>query len=500
MNILTHVTTIRNPARACATWLGLPSLPVILGSPKRLLATWARRFLANECGTTLAMTAVVMVPLMGFIGLGIDTSRGFLVKARLGDALDAAVLAAAHVTDTADLQAEIQKYFDVNFPPGYMGATVTLNPVVLSGVEDQIVNISASAEIDSTIMRLFGSQTLSITNATEVTRQTVSMDVVLSMDMSGSMDWSDGAGSTRIAAARTAAHTLIDILYGNKSSKSTLLVGLVPWNGAVNVWLNGTTRYRRSRTTTTAVPTFTDPWDNANQSVVYNTTVTPVPFLDKPDRDWNGCVFARYKTSLDNPDGIADHLLGPVTTTDGTEWLAWEDSSDDYGDCLSQGITPLTDERTTIEDAIDDLTDPDGVTNIAQGLAWAWRVVSPGEPFAEADPFPQGLHERAIVLLTDGQNYGGTDDGYDRQFGGGSSAGPAGMDDRLRAVAANAKAQGIKVYVIQFYYSSGPLQALLQEVATEPAAPFYHFAADGDALNNAFKEIADDLSALRISK
>jgi hypothetical protein len=44
------------------------------------------------------------------------------------------------------------------------------------------------------------------------------------------------------------------------------------------------------------------------------------------------------------------------------------------------------------------------------------------------------------------------------------------------------------------------LQALLQEVATEPQAPFYHFAPDGDALNKVFKEIADDLSALRISR
>ena len=127
-------------------------------------------------------------------------------------------------------------------------------------------------------------------------------------------------------------------------------------------------------------------------------------------------------------------------------------------------------------------------------------MVSPGEPFDDADPFPKGLHERAIVLLTDGQHYGGEFDGYKEKFGGGSQAGPNGMDDRLRAVAANAKAQGIKIYVIQFYYDSGPLQSLLQEVASEPSAPYYHFAPDGDALNDVFKEIADDLSALRISR
>ncbi len=470
--------------------------------PPRLadgLRAKCHRFLTDEGGASLPLTAAVLIPLLGFIGLGTDAARGYLVKARLGDALDAAVLAGAHVVDPANLQTEIQKYFQANFPPGYMGATVTLNPVALSGADDEIINITASAAMNTTFMRLFGYQSLNIGTATEVTRQTISMDVVLSMDMSGSMAWSDGSGSTRIASARTAAHTLVDILYGNKSAKSTLLIGLVPWNGAVNVWLNGTTTYDNSLTTTTAVSSFTNPWTGNPQSVIYHTPNTPVPFLNNPDANWEGCVFARYRPPL-APDGLADHLLGPVTTSNSTDWLAWEDSSDQYNRCLSHGITRLNDQRPIIESAIDDLTNPRGHTNISQGLAWAWRVVSPGEPFDDANPFPKGLHERAIVLLTDGEQTGGDNDGYNDYFGTGSGAGAAGMDDRLRAVAASAKAEGIKIYVIQFFHSSGPLQALLKEVATEPNAPFYHFAPDGAALEKVFKEIADDLSALRISK
>lgn len=470
--------------------------------PMRLAAglkATCRRFLTDEGAASLPIVAAVLIPLMGFIGLGTDAARGYLIKARLGDALDAAVLAGAHVPDPANLQTEIQKYFDANFPPGYMGATVTLSPVSLSGPDDEVINISASAEIDTTFMRLFGFQTLDIGTATEVTRQSVSMDVVLAIDLSGSMGWSDGSGSTRIAAARTAGHTLIDILFGNQSATTTLLVGLVPWNGAVNVWENGTA-FNDTLTTTVPVASFINPWTGSPQSEIYLANNSPVPLLDNPHSHWNGCVYARYKDSLNNPDGIADHLLGPVTTADGTNWQAWPYSDNTYGPCLSYGITRLTDQRTAIENAIDDLVTPQGHTNIAQGLAWAWRVVSPGEPFADADPFPSGLHERAIVLLTDGEQTGTGHDGYDGQFGSGSGAGAAGMDDRLLAVAANAKAEGIKIYVIQFFYSSGPLQALLQQVATEPGAPFYHFAPDGAALNKVFKTIGNDLSSLRISK
>ncbi len=462
------------------------------------LKAGCRSFLTDERGVSLPLAAAVLIPLMGFVGLGTDAARGYLVKARLGDSLDAAVLAAAHVMDLEDLQDAIQNYFEVNFPPGYMGATVTLNQADLSGNDNEIITVTASADVSTTFMRLFGFNSLSIGTATEVTRQTISMDVVLSMDMSGSMGWSDGSGSTRIAAARTAANTLVDILYGNNTENDLLMIGLVPWNGAVNVTLNGTS-YDRDDVQTVAVDSFTNPITNNSQSVLYYAANSPVPLLRKPSTWWTGCIYARYLHNFTHEDDAAP-LLAPVTTTNNTDGLGWLDSSWRYNDCLDHGITPLTSERQEIEDAIDDLQYPDGVTDIAQGLAWAWRVVSPGEPFDQADPFPKGLHDRAIVLLTDGEQWGGSHDGYKAVFGTGSGAGANGMDDRLRAVAANVKASGIKIYVIQFYHDSGPLQALLKEIATEPAAPYYHFAPDGDALNSVFKEIAKDLSALRISK
>ncbi len=247
----------------------------------RRLAASARRFLADDSGASLPLTAAVLIPLMGFIGLGTDAARGYLVKARLGDALDAAVLAGAHVMDLADLQDEIQKYFEANFPPGYMGAMVTLHEAVLSGEDDEIINISASAEMGTTFMRLFGFNTLDIGTATEVTRQTVSMDVALSIDMSGSMGWSDGSGSTRIAAARTAAHTLVEILYGNNTTNNLLLLGLVPWNGAVNVTLNGTT-YDPGTVAPQPIGGFTNPITGDAQTEVYLAANSPVPLLREP--------------------------------------------------------------------------------------------------------------------------------------------------------------------------------------------------------------------------
>ena len=115
-----------------------------------------------------------------------------------------------------------------------MGAEVTLAlPVVDANKE--VIGLSASAVIDTTFMRVLGYETMNVSSTTEVTRQTTSMDVVLSMDMSGSMGWDDGSGSTRIASARGAAGDLVEILYGDDTSKEFLQIGMVPWNGKVNV-------------------------------------------------------------------------------------------------------------------------------------------------------------------------------------------------------------------------------------------------------------------------
>ena len=55
-------------------------------------------------------------PLVGFIGLAVDTSRGYVVRAKISNALDAAALASAHSVGTTHFQADVEQYFYANFP------------------------------------------------------------------------------------------------------------------------------------------------------------------------------------------------------------------------------------------------------------------------------------------------------------------------------------------------------------------------------------------------
>lgn len=481
-------------------------------SPFNLSLARIRKVASDEAGAAIVLFALAAVPMVGFVGMATDTARAYLVKSRMSSALDAAGLAGGRRFFAADRDQQINMFFQANFPPGYMNATVSGPHIAVDEVAETLT-LSAGANIPTTFMKVLGFNDLNVTAQTEITREMQALDVVIAMDMSGSMANSSGSTS-RISAARTAATDLVEILYGNNGSNDLLNIGLVPWNSKVNVMTEGTA-FDHAMTTTTSVTAFTHPLSGISQSDVYFANNSAVPLLSPPPANWQGCVYNRY---IDNAftDDDADVLMG-LQVMPGADWPAWEvvgpegepvsggtcSSSGGNGECtpcLGHGITPLQGTKQVILDAIDDLRNPRGTTNIPQGLGWAWRVLMPDAPYTEAVADPDYDLQRAIVLLTDGQNFGGVGDGYKRVFGSGSSAGPDGMDDRLRLLSTNIKSAGVVLYVIQFANNGTALQTLLKEVASGPDSPFYHYAPDDAALRAVFREIANDLSELRLSK
>ena len=468
-------------------------------------------FRSDTRGAVAAFVAGGIIAMVGAVGLATDAARGYMVKARLGQALDAAALAGGREIYSPTRDDDIKMFFDANFPPGFMGATV-VGPVITVSPDSEKLTVTASASIDTTFMRVLGVNDMKVSTTTEVTRETTYLDVVLAIDMSGSMtSWS--GGQTRISAARAAANELINILYGGSETKELLKIGVVPWNGKVNVMRNGTA-FDPLATTATAVPGFTNPLTGSAQSVVYVPNNSPVPLLSPPPADWKGCVYSRYLSNAlsdDDADTVFGNLSGGTA-----DWTAWEPvdangepaspgvctmsaNGSECTPCLTHGITPLQNTKSAVQAAINELTSPTGTTNITQGLGWAWRVVKPEAPFTEADPDPDGPRQQAIVLLTDGENFAGNGDGYKTVFGYGSLGRPD-MNDRLRALAANVKASGVKIYTIQFANSGGPLESLMKEIASGPDAPYYHYAPNASTLQTVFKQVANHLSELRLSK
>lgn len=466
-------------------------------SPRR----GARAFLRSDRGSVLTWGAFLMVPLICFMGIGVDAARGYLVKARLSQALDAAALSAGRKTADAAKAEEIAKtVFKANFPPGFMDASLD-GPTITFDTDKATVTASATAVIQTYFVRIVGQDTFTVLASSEVTRKTVYMDVVVSIDVSGSMDDYIG-GVKKVDAASAAARTLVDSLFGTAETKDLLKMGLVTWNSNARI-LDINSSYQRNQATSKTVPSYDDPTTSSSKkaTTVWFAKDSPVPLFTRPADGWKGCVHARFlgtTTESNNADLFVS--TGKFGTKD---WVAWKPAfNNDSGtemQCPSQGIRRLTNIRGQMISAIQAVKNPSGNTDLGVGLHWGWALLGiSGSPFAGDGTTPpsqgEGQLVRAIVLMTDGAN---TQDAADAYQG---ALTAAKLDDRTKTIAQRIKDEGVVIYGIQFGYKSGPQEALMKQVASGPSAPYYQYAPDAASLQVAFQEIGNHLSKLHLSK
>ncbi|HVZ01789.1 MAG TPA: pilus assembly protein TadG-related protein [Dongiaceae bacterium] len=327
-----------------------------------------RRFLLNERGSVAIYFGLSAIVFVGVAGLAVDAARGYLIKARLSEAIDAAALAGGkalqndtdsnHTLVTNDVLA----FFNANFPNGSMGANVAV-PTITVDTNSTSVTVSSNARIPTTLMRLLGFNNMLMTASAQVARAATGLDVVLSFDNSGSMnDTISGDTQTKMQQQRQNAQDLVDLLAKPFTSGlqqqiitvqgqtySLLNIGVVPWNSKVNVktWNTGTQSVPSgSGTVTTGATYATDPmgrYPSGNGTSkdaqkgytgqVYYSSLSKVPLLLDPSKipgGWSGCVYARYNgdTTYDND---ADLTLG-ATTVGGLSWPGWEPIANDEGD------------------------------------------------------------------------------------------------------------------------------------------------------------------------
>lgn len=222
--------------------------------------------------------------------------------------------------------------------------------------------------------------------------------------------------------------------------------------------------------------------------------------------------------------------------------------------CTTVPITPLTDVSqedglTAIKAAIDAMA-PNGATNVPEGMAWGWRTISSGEPFAQGRLESERGNDKVVIVLTDGQNtyytpsslgysdpagnkstysaYGYLAPGYNNTGEGRLFKGTSGaigrydytnanytkaLNEHVAALCANVKAANVLVMTIALDLNAGNAEEAAQIAAlkacssdsrfrkdpsdpTKPAKLFWN--ATGATLSNDFKEIGDELSNLRI--
>ncbi len=506
----------------------------------------------NE-GNVLVIIAIAAMAVIGSVGVAVDIGRSQMVQAKLQNAVDAAGLAAGATLNTEDLTDVATKYITLNFSSDNLGATLKSVTSQLTA-DKKILTITATATLPTTITKIFGNSLVTLDAATEVTRSNKGLELALVLDTTGSM-----AGS-KLDSLKSAAHDLVDILFGSDATQENLWIGVVPFSQAVNIgpsrtnWLNAShyaslnwsptswagcvdARYSAGRD-------FTDdpPFDVANPGAA----VPAAPYErlrayywpDDANNDWIGTTSNTVNTRICNRNANCTCAnYGPCTTTvagNVTTVISCSGSgntrtcnravtttSPSYTITATRGpnaycpseLTPLTNVKTTIYAGIDALA-ARGNTHINLGAVWGWRLISPrwrgywgGAMNTNNLPLDYNapLMSKAVVIMTDGTNtmssnvrsaYGYLSDGYLGTTN--ASTAVTALNTRLSTVCTAMKAQGITVYTILFQETTPSIVTLMRNCASNP--DYYFNSPTEAALQSAFHTIGDSLANLRISR
>lgn len=490
-----------------------------------------RRVRDDRRGTMAAVMAVAAVPIIGVAGVGVDTARGYMLKQRMSQALDAAGLAGGRAVYSASRDADIAKFYFANIPQGYLGATLN-TPTIQVGANSETITLVATAELPSTFTRVLGVETMDVQSRVVVRRANRGLELVMVLDATGSMQ-----DNNKIGKLRDAAKDLLDILYGaSNNTAEKLYIGLAPYATAVNIGTSNTAWLASGGPTYPA----SSPWRGCVEA-------RPYPYEEsQADATPSEQPFQRYYYA--STYGQSWYYNGMKVTnsyTSDNSWTSSNASDEDYNDrgpnkyCqfASQAkILPLQPLKQTAKDAIDAMPAESVGTLTNVGLAWGWRMLSPkwrGQ-FSAATPAELPLDyntpgmDKAVILLTDGLTNmpaGSGQTGCNSATGAGPCSFPYGtytafgrlsegrlgtvskygttgaqavLNNRIAETCTAMKAQNIKIYSIVLDTTDTTVQDLFRNCATGPE--FYYNSPTADQLAGVFQQIALQLSQLRLQE
>ncbi|MEE2567671.1 pilus assembly protein TadG-related protein [Hyphobacterium marinum] len=507
-----------------------------------------RRFFSDTGGNVATIFALTLTPIAILSGGAIDVSQAMNSRARLAEAMDAAALAVGGQINLTDAEASrvAWDYINANYPEREVGSVQAIN--VHIDRDNGVVTVTGESRVQTTLLGLMGMDDITVHWESEVQQSRQALELAMVLDNTGSMRGS------KISALRDAALLLTDVLYSN-GDPDRLRISLVPFAATVNVgrdyervwWLDPdgespvhaewagegqdvrtcTGRGRRRVCTTETIQAIN--WDlfdslrNTSWAGCVEARMLPYDIEDEPaDASRPETLFVPY-FAPDEPDigNFHNDYLNDDRGTDGiveriTGLLKYDGGRPSGGDpnraCTTTPITPLTNSRRTIENAIRDMG-ASGNTNIPNGIGWGVRVLSPQEPFTDGAEFGDRDTLKAMVILTDGENVMSGNNGYfmseysaygyavhgrlGRRTASSGQLSDA-LDERTAAACRYAREQGIRVYTITFQVNSSSTRNMMRDCASHPS--LYFDSPSSSALREAFNLIAGDLSNLRLSR
>ena len=164
---------------------------------------------AREKGFAIVLTTIALTITIPVVGLGIDASLMYGVKARITSAADAAAISSARNLSLGQTIAQQEtnalstatRFFDANFPPGSFltNTTRTITPSVAeTAYRTRTVTVEVNVSAPTLFMRYLNPNAVNVRTIGKASRRDV--NVIMVLDRSGSMNDNGGCPAMKAAA------------------------------------------------------------------------------------------------------------------------------------------------------------------------------------------------------------------------------------------------------------------------------------------------------------
>ncbi len=324
-------------------------------------------FIRQERGSAMGLVAVSLLTLAAASGLALDAGRAYLVKDKLSQAVDAAALAGGRALSEGSAeaaQAQIEKYFQANFPNGYLGVSLAQAKIDLAKNGNEI-SFNARVNVPTTLLSAFNIPGYEVSASATVSKTLRSLEIAMVIDNSRAM------GGKRMKEVQKETEEFLDTLFKGKDSTKDLNIAVVPFTARANV---------------------------KGQALVHP---------DSPPDTNLVCMDIRpghHSVGETNPtEEPFDHYSGTYSK---------KKKPEDYElrICPKANVLPLSRDRADIDAALEGMKGK-GCRRFDLGAAWGWRALSPswqdhwqGASTTPPADYGQSGVTKAMVLLTHGKN------------------------------------------------------------------------------------------------
>ncbi len=410
----------------------------------------SKAFAACQRGTTAIIFALAAMPLFAAVGAAVDYGRQVEAQSRITSALDAAALAGASAAGSSEKQREkiAQDVFKANMVANMADGK---NVDAIFDIKDGFLTASADYDMPTSFMNLVGISSGHISASNEVNiNGSKKVEIAFTLDYSGSMKDSVQGGKKYEIMRRAADKLLGDL---DKLGPDTAKVAVVPYSDQVYVQLPSDMVLGATGTTVTTC--------TVDRKYPYNQGVD-VPNPMQPDSLWG----QKAKSAAPCADYKSHDLLA----------------------------IPMTSDLKSVRSRIDKMQ-PLGSTHTAAGVAFAYHMLTPSNPFAPVASYKDDKVEKFLVVLTDGNQ-------TMNAFGPSGAYSPAEGDKNLVALCDGAKSKGIHIVTVAFDVTDAgtgnakktvDTKTRLRNCSTDPANDYFE-ASNADDVSKAFNSILNQVA------